>query len=1855
MSSVDERVVQMKFQSAEFRSGVQQTIRSLEALNKSLQLQGVQKSFAGVTQASQQLNQNMTRNRDALGRFTKGFSEANAGAQQFNQTMGQNRDALGRFTKGVSEVNTGTKQFGQNVEGSRGILERFSSGITTLSTAAQNFGHKVVEGSQKVGDFYNKLRTTTAEADKQKGSLKNIENGVQSLASHFSALGTIATGALMNIGARAQQAGMSLINSFTFAPLMDGFHEYETNMNSIQTILANTQAAGTNLKDVTGALDELNHYSDQTIYNFSEMARNIGTFTAAGVGLKESTAAIKGIANLAAISGSNSEQASGAMYQLSQALSAGRVTLEDWNSVVNAGMGGTVFQRALAQNAVKMGTLSDGAVKLKGDMKNVTIQGKSFRESITAKPGKESWLTSKVLTQTLAQFTGDLTDAELAAQGFNKAEIKAIQKQAKMAKAAATEVKTATQLFGTFKEQLGSGWAQTWQIIFGDFTEAKGLFTGISNSVGGMLQRSSDARNKMLKEWDKFGGRTALIDGITNSVKALGSVFTPIKDAFRQIFPPTTGKQLAEITKNFRDFTAKLKIGSSTADKLKRTFAGVFAVFGIVFDVIKGVGGVIFDLVGQVVKGSGGFLNFTAKVGDFLVALRKGVVEGKGLTNFFKGLGAVLTIPIKLIQKFAAFLGSLFKDTSSKGVEKSVEGISSKLAPLGHLGDVVSAAWGKTLTVMKNVGDFFKKLGKSISNGLKSIGIDLSSMFEGFDTKTLFAGLDTGLLAGLFLIVKKFLDSFSGGGGIFDAIKEGIENVTGVFSEMQNTLKATTLLEIALAIGVLAVSLSILAKINPDDLAKAGAALTVLFTQLMGSLSVFQKFIGSAGFAKMPFVMGSLILLAAAVLILVQAVKQLSELDWNELAKGLVGLAFVLELVLASLKVMPNPKGLISTGLGLIIFAGAVKILVSAVSDLAELDWNELAKGLVGVGVIIGALTLFTRYSKLNDKAVAQGAGIILLAVGIKILASAVKDMSKMSWTEIAKGLLTLAVSLKVITVALSRIPPTAPAEALGVLGVAVALLLIGKALDKMAQMNWGEIAKSLTVMGVSLALIAAALIIIPPTAMESAAGVLLVAVSLLLIGKALAEFAKFSWGEIGKAMLMLFGALGIIAAAMLFMVEALPGAAATLVVAAALAILAPVLVQFGQMSLADVGTALLMLAGVFVIFGAAALLLTPVIPTMIALGIAVAILGVGLLAAGAGVFLFATGLTALAAAGAAGAAAIVGIVAGLIGLIPQVMKEIGLGLIAFAGVIAEAGPAITKAITAVLLALIAAIVKVTPKAVDAILKLLLMLLRKLNEYVPDMVDAGMKLIIGILKGINKNIDEIADTATTLVVKFLNAVGRNLPKIIQAGADLILKFVNGVTTAIDKNSEPLGRAGGRLAVAIVRGMVRGIMAGIGEITSAASRVANSALDAAKSALGIHSPSKEFEKIGKFVNDGFKKGLDGNKKQIYDAFNDLKKMLKDLSKSSKASASERKKAASAYSELTKKLNDEKSTLGKLADKYDVLTEKIKKADDAYKAAIQTRDDYRKQITDKFSDVASPTAETTYSSYVEDLKKQIEDTKLFSNAIQKLRGFGLNDELYKDLLEQGPSALPFMNELLDKGAEGINEVNKLGKDLDAVGSHIGKMGSDSLYQAGVDSAKGLLNGLKSQQAALEKQMDAIAAAMIKAIKKKLKIKSPSRVFMEVGGYSAQGLIDGLDEMSGYVERSAARTGMAAVESLRKSLTGFSDLITHDVDTRPVITPVLDLSRVRKDSAELGKIFSSSHIPTDSAFSKAKYVASTIASNQDVSESVQAGNSVSYVQNNYSPKALSSADIYRNTKSQLSKVKGALATSANAGGRS
>ena len=404
-------------------------------------------------------------------------------------------------------------------------------------------------------------------ASAKKVDMSPISKSVDTIQAKFSTLDVVAVTAISNITNSLLNLSKNIINSLTLKPVMTGLDEYETKINAIQTIMSNTASKGTTMADVTRVLDELNTYADKTIYNFAEMTRNIGTFTAAGVGLEESAAAIQGIANLAAASGSSSQQAATAMYQLSQALAAGTVKLMDWNSVVNAGMGGEKFQLALKDTAREMGIAVDSIIEKNG----------SFRESL-----REGWLSAEVLNTTLKKFTvegaTEYANAMLKAGKYTQEQADALIAESQNMEDAATKVKTLTQLWSTLQETAQSGWAKTWEIIFGDFEQARNMFSEIYNFLGPVIDSISDARNNLLQgafssRWSQFSNELA---------KAGIDV-----EKFQNELANVAGVDLSSLIEQYGSFESSLSSGWAKADLVKQALQNIANEAGAVTEPVE--------------------------------------------------------------------------------------------------------------------------------------------------------------------------------------------------------------------------------------------------------------------------------------------------------------------------------------------------------------------------------------------------------------------------------------------------------------------------------------------------------------------------------------------------------------------------------------------------------------------------------------------------------------------------------------------------------------------------------------------------------------------------------------------------------------------------------------------------------------------------------------------------------------------------------------------------------------------------------------------------------------------------------------------------------------------------------------------------------------------------------------------------------------------------------------------------------------------------------------------------------------------------------------------------------------------
>ena len=570
-------------------------------------------------------------------------------------------------------------------------------------------------------------------------TLGDLARSAVDAASNMSVMQGIGITALGGIGAAALSAGKSMLQSF-IQPAIDGFKEYETQINAVQTILANTSQNGTTLDQVNASLDELNRYADKTIYNFTEMTNSIGTFTVAGIGLEDATNAVKGFSNMAALSGANATQAAGATYQLAQAMSAGKVQLQDWMSLEHAGIGGKQFQDALIETSRIMETGADAAIAKYG----------SFRQSL-----QSGWLTSEVMLQTLKVMTNDLSEAQIMEMGYSEEQAAKLKQLAQSASDSATQIRTFTQMVGTWKEALGSGWAETWRILVGDFNQAQQLFTAVGNWVGGVINSMSQARNDFLKGFVALGGREEILRSLLNIFWAVVKVLGQVGTAFRRVFLNASPEGLYKIVKAFADFTEKLTITNNFAEKLEWTFTGLFSIFHIFATIIGEVAQVIFTVASHIVQAL--FPAFTG-INSGVFQITK--VLGKAIYWFdqwFTKLdigGKILKLllpPIDLVGKAIKWVSDkihdfiMWIDFTGK-VRGAGEGLKNLASKFGLVKDalknsVVGREFASAMDSIKSgvdkakskINEFAGSVGDKLKTKLVSGKAALSDYFKGFN------------------------------------------------------------------------------------------------------------------------------------------------------------------------------------------------------------------------------------------------------------------------------------------------------------------------------------------------------------------------------------------------------------------------------------------------------------------------------------------------------------------------------------------------------------------------------------------------------------------------------------------------------------------------------------------------------------------------------------------------------------------------------------------------------------------------------------------------------------------------------------------------------------------------------------------------------------------------------------------------------------------------------------------------------------------------------------------------------------------------------------------------------------------
>ena len=1226
--------------------------------------------------------------------------------------------------------------------------------------------NRVVEMKFDNTAFESKLATTIESLGKLETSLKfsnankgfqdinaaagtvkfgSMISGIENLSSKFSALSVLGFTVLTNIANRATDAGIEIAKSLSLKQVLSGFQEYETNMRSIQTILSNTKKDNTTLGDVNGALDTLNEYSDKTIYNFSQMAKNIGTFTAAGVDLNTSTQSIKGIANLAAISGSSADQASNAMYQLSQAISTGTLKLIDWNSVTNAGMGGKVFQDALFETGKALGTIKN--VPMDMTFKQWTDAGNTFRGSL-----EDGWVTSNVLTTTLRGFTGEMTEAQLLTIGYTKEQAAAVLEMGQTGIEAATKVRTFTQLMSTAKESVASGFSRTFRIIIGDFESATTLFTNINNVFSGLVTKAFNSSSAILEGWSDFGGRKAIISGLADAFGHLADIVKAVRKAFEKVFPPTTAAQLTRLSFAFEDFISKLKPSGVLLAGITIIFQGLFSAVKIVFTIIKEFQKSARELTAALFGLSDGkIFAFLKDLARYFTDLNETLTTDGGIAKTFEKITqAIIDFakdPLaglsKIKDSIAEALGGIFDSVFN--IERLAQRFETIKNTFGALGEAIFWIFEKARDAIKSLSDTFAPVidalegyGSKIVGWFKGLAGKMKAAAEPGDFNNVLDAVNLGIVASigamLAFLNKGLKDGLKNGinvdvGGVvgqlkstFGGINIALSEATNVLRAMQADIKSNAILKIGMAIGVLAIAVLLLASVDSVALTRGLVAIAAGLGLLIGSLTLLTANVSVKGSGSFTILAIGLTALSAAIVIMALAIRLLSGLNPAELVTGLTGIAAVLGLFIATSKLLQkHAGGMIRSGIGLIAIAIGVKILAGAVVLFASMTWEEMARGLTGVVIGLTGIALAMKLMPWNS--LPKAAGLIMVAISLNILAIAVKLFAMMSVEDLVKGFSAIAIGLTLIALAMHLMPTSLPLTAAGLLAVSVALLIVSGVVQDLAALSWEELGRGLAGM-------AAALIIL-----------------------------------VGAAHLM-SGAIG--------------GAIAMGIMAIALSAIGNVLEKLGALSWSEIIKGLVALAGVFAVIGLAATLIAPTLGPLFALAGALLLIGLAIGAFGLGVNALARGIQILVDLGTNSVDWIFEILDRLIERIPILVKGLIVALIAILSTILEALPVLLEQLVIVVGEIIDALITLLPKLSELIIALIDTIITIVDEKAVDVFEAGYRLLIGLIEGIADNVDEYVAAVAELITNFVNALAENIGPIIDAGVNLLKAFVQGI-------------------------------------------------------------------------------------------------------------------------------------------------------------------------------------------------------------------------------------------------------------------------------------------------------------------------------------------------------------------------------------------------------------------------------------------------------------------------------------------
>lgn len=1419
-NTIDEKVVEMKFDNKNFETNVKTTMTSLDRLKEKLQLRGSEKSFQAIDSAAKsvsfdslisnveylrkrfsvmgiagmQVVQNLTSTVMASVTKAKNFVEqaiSGGGLSRAMKLDQANFKLMGLLDNDAKQVASIMKDVDYGVSGTAYSLDAAASVAAQLAASGMRAG----DGMKHALLGISGLAAMTGSSYEDIGRIYT----------QISGQGRMMGDQLLQLSGRGMNVAATLAKALntTEADIRDKVSKGEIDFNTFSEVMfkeygqhakkANETVEGA-FANVKSALAKIGaNFYEPLIKQNGPLVELLNTIRLKINDIKEITlpfvdSASKGVSKLITYANTLVNKIN------PKTLFSGLTSKWDnlMNKISEAGVSEDTFTEKLKEVAKEQGINIDALLKKYGSLANIFTKGKLSGGLIIDTLKRLANVTSKA-----SESTQDITDK---VEYFNDVVSKTIrgdfgngEERIKALTAANYDYAQVQALVNKVWERNGHNWSDC-TLSADELTEAMASLSDKEAESLGLTEDQIKTLRNLAKQAEETGtpiselitslnkpsGKELLIESFQNAVKGATQVAKAFKQAFSEMFVSTgngTENVVYKLIERIHDLSEYLVINDEKFDKLKRTIKGFIALIQIVSDITSGGLKIAFKLISGVLKYFDiDILSVTATIGDFLVKFHETVNVSDAVG---KALDAVLPHIAKIITNVKK-LGNGIKEIAKL---PSFEVIKDKVVQIGNIfGGFIKKITAKMhfptiedfLKLLENVWNIGSKIGEKVVSIGKKIGTALADAFGFVDADSSFehfldifdSSVISGILVGILLFVnnvKKAVSDMSGMtnsakgmfgslGKMFNGITSVLDSVRACFEEYQKTLKAKTLLTIASAIAILTASIVVLSLINPKKLAVALGAITTMATELMAAMWIFNKIDGDyTGAGKAAILMVGM---SAAILILSSAVKKMSSLSWVELSKGLSGVTILLgELVAVSVILGNNDTKMVKGSVGIVLLAEAIKILSTACINISGLSWEELAKGLTGITVILGGLIAASMVLSENETKMIKGSvGMILLSAALKILTSVCSDFGVMSWEEIAKGLVSVSALLAVLvglSIELSNNGAKMTAGALGVVVLAGGLEIVADVCKQFSNMEWEQIGKGLAGVAGMLAALTIALKNMPKNILGIGVGLLAVAGALTIVSNVVTTLGDETDDNLSKGIISIAVLLAAVATALNCMNGTLSGSAALLVASAALAILCPVVKAFGDMKITEIGKSLLMLAGVFTVLGVTGLLIAPVVPGLLLLGASLTLIGVGAVACAAGLLLVATSISTLAVTGATQATAAIGaisvFVSGLTSLIPDILAGIG-----------DCAVAIAECFYKLIVAGLNTLIEYAPQIVSLAISLLVKILDTLSEHIPELVTSVVNFFASLFQSV---IDALKTIDTETLINGIAGIG----------------------------------------------------------------------------------------------------------------------------------------------------------------------------------------------------------------------------------------------------------------------------------------------------------------------------------------------------------------------------------------------------------------------------------------------------------------------------------------------------------------